>query len=300
MNSSDFTLHGAVDLGARKAAAERQAEAQRNGGSANVIDVTEETFNSEIVERSQTVPVVIDFWADWCQPCKQLSPILEKLAEEAAGAWVLAKVDVDANQRLAAGLRVQSLPTVLAVVDGQVVNGFMGALPERDVREWLQQLMSAISGEQAAPQEGVTGSTEQEAADPALVEAAEAINQGDLDRAAATYQKVLDQSPADVMAKAGLAQVELMRRTRDIDQQAARRAAASQPGEVDAQCQVADIDLVSGRVDEAFDRLIGAIRRTAGDERDQLRRHLLELFEVLPPDDPRVVKARASLANALF
>ena len=107
------------------------------GGGVAVIDVTEATFQTEVLERSLTTPVVIDFWAEWCGPCKQLSPILEKLALEDDGAWVLAKVDVDANQRLAQMFRVQGIPMVYAVVGGQPVDAFTGVVPENQLRGWF-------------------------------------------------------------------------------------------------------------------------------------------------------------------
>ena len=146
----DFSLHGAVDLGARQAAVQRRQRAaaqgnadggQPDGQSGFIIDVTDESFNADVVVRSQTVPVVLDLWADWCGPCKQLGPILEKLATEANGAFVLARVDVDANPQLSAALQVQSIPMVVAVVGGQVADGFLGAIPEPQVRQWLGQVM---------------------------------------------------------------------------------------------------------------------------------------------------------------
>src|SRR3974390_2309049 len=148
----DFSLYGAVDLGARKAAAQRTQQPPGAGGpgepgespNGHVFDVTEATFEADVLERSRTVPVVMDLWAEWCGPCKQLSPVLEKLAAEADGAWVLAKVDVDANPQLSAALQVQSIPMVVAVVAGQLVPGFLGALPEAQVRQWLGQLMQAV------------------------------------------------------------------------------------------------------------------------------------------------------------
>src|ERR1700736_4971444 len=149
MQPRDFSLYGAVDLGARQAAAQRrQQTAQPQSGSSAaadggvVIEVTEETFNTDVVERSRTTPVIIDLWAEWCGPCKQLSPVLEKLATEAAGQWILAKVDVDANPQLSAALQVQSIPMVVAVLGGQLVDGFLGAMPEAQVRQWIDQVLS--------------------------------------------------------------------------------------------------------------------------------------------------------------
>src|SRR6266704_7080935 len=151
----DFSLHGAVDLGARQAAAQRREKASRSPGAdgeagalaGHVIDVTDETFNTDVLDRSRNVPVIMDLWADWCEPCKQLGPVLEKLADEADGGWVLARVDIDANPQLRAALQVQSIPMVVAVVGGQVLDGFLGALPEAQVRAWVSQGMAGRRGE---------------------------------------------------------------------------------------------------------------------------------------------------------
>jgi putative thioredoxin len=316
----DFSLYGAVDLGARKAAAQRAQQASRAGGpdgtgtaNGHVFDVTEATFEADVLERSRTVPVVMDLWAEWCGPCKQLSPVLEKLAAEADGAWVLAKVDVDANPQLSAALQVQSIPMVVAVVGGQLVPGFLGALPEAQVRQWLGQLMQmvqqlgmppAAAGDQAGPgpgpeaPEAAAGGGEYR--DPGLAEAQEAMERGDLDGAAAAFERMLEVDPGHPIAAQGLAQVNLFRRVTSYDEAAARRAAASSPDDVDAQSKVADLDLANGRVDDAFDRLLGAVRRTSGEDRDQARRHLIGLFDIFPPGDPRVAKARATLSTLLF
>ena len=147
----DFSLYGAVDLGARQAAAQRSQRAAAPPGEpvgspgGNVIDVTEETFNVDVVERSRSVPVILDLWAEWCGPCKQLSPVLENLATEAAGDWVLAKIDIDANPQLRSALQVQSIPMVMAVAGGQVVDGFLGAMPEAQVRQWVGQVMQVAA-----------------------------------------------------------------------------------------------------------------------------------------------------------
>ena len=124
------------------AASERSVGPQRYARGHNVIEVTEQTFNTNVVERSRTTPVIMDLWADWCGPCKQLSPVLEKFAAEADGKWILAKVDVDANPQLAAALEVQSIPMVVAVIGGQLVDGFLGAMPEAEVRQWIGQVLA--------------------------------------------------------------------------------------------------------------------------------------------------------------
>lgn len=311
MQPRDFSLYGAVDLGARQSAAQRRQQAADSAGSAapsdgSVIEVSEQTFNTDVVERSRTTPVVIDLWAEWCGPCKQLSPVLEKLAVEADGKWILAKVDVDANPQLAAALQVQSIPMVVAVIGGQLVDGFLGAMPEAQVRQWLGQVMGvAEKAGLVPPGSGDTEADESEydVADqipPAFAEAREAMERGDLDAAASAFEQELAASPGDPIAKAGLAQVNLIRRVSSYDQARSRRDAAERPGDVQAQIAVADIDLASGRIEEAFDRLLGVVRRTSGEDRDRARVHLVSLFDILPPRDPRVTKARSTLSALLF
>jgi putative thioredoxin len=310
----NFSLYGAVDLGARQAAAQRQQAARSEQGATQgngyVFDVNEATFETDVLERSRGVPIVMDLWAEWCGPCKQLSPVLEKLAAEAGGAWLLAKVDVDANPQLSAALQVQSIPMVVAVIGGQLVPGFLGALPEAQVRQWLGQVMQVAQqlglpgaeGEDAAAAAG--GEPGQEApgapADPDMLEAQQAMERGDLDAAAAAFERMLAASPGDPVATMGLAQVNLFRRVKSYDQAQARREAAAHPDDVDAQSKVADIDLATGKPGEAFDRLLGVIRRTSGEDRDQARRHLISLFDIFPPRDPQVAKARSALSSLLF
>jgi putative thioredoxin len=334
MQPQDFSIYGAVDLGARQQAAQRrqtvQAATDGDGDSA-VIDVTEETFNSDVVERSRTTPVIIDLWAEWCGPCKQLSPVLEKLAGEAGGQWVLAKVDVDANPRLAQALQVQSIPMVVAVIGGQLVDGFLGALPEAQVKQWISQVVAAAEqiaagaggpvaddaeqapGPAGASQPGPAGPPPgrpgpggpmgpggPDPSNPAFAEAQEAMQRGDMDAAADAFRRVLSASPADPVAKVGLARVELFRRLDSYDEAKVRREAAEHPDDVEAQSRVADIDVSAGQIEEAFDRLLGVVRRTSGGQRDEARRQLIGLFEIFPPQDPRVKKARGQLSSLLF
>jgi putative thioredoxin len=308
-----MSLRGAVDLAAVAAQSQRRQRTAANGGSAAaggpasgvVVDVTEADFQQVVVEQSMTVPVIIDLWATWCQPCKQLSPVLERLAEEYAGRFLLAKVDVDANPRLGQVFQAQSIPMVVAVVKGQPVPLFQGALPEQQVRAYVDELL------RVAEANGVTGTLsatpagpDDEEAEPQLPplhqEAYEAIERDDLAAAAAAYQQAILQDPNDELAKAGMAQVSLLLRTQGADPEQARAAAADAPADPKAQILVADLDLLGGHVEDAFARLVDTVRVTSGDERDQVRAHLVELFEVVGTTDPRVVTARRALTSALY
>lgn len=297
--STSIFTRGAVDLGALRAAgrpapgapgAAESADrpAGGSGPGAAVIDVTEATFQAEVLERSLTVPVVVDFWAEWCQPCKQLSPVLEKLALEGGGRWVLAKIDVDANPRLAQMFRVQGIPMVFAVVGGQPVDAFSGVVPEAQLRQWIDAVLKA-GGVEVAPAE-----------DPRLSAADQALIGGDLDEAERAYRKILAESPADAAAEAGLAQVGLYRRTAGVDPASVLASAQAAPDDVAAQLLAADVEVLSGQADQAYARLVELVRRTGGEDRETVRRHLVSLFTVAGPDDPAVASARRALASALF
>ncbi|MEU8349230.1 MULTISPECIES: tetratricopeptide repeat protein [unclassified Streptomyces] len=320
MQPRNMSMSGVVDLAAVKAAGEAKqkaeqarAEAARTGRPAGaavstVIDVDEAGFERDVLQRSAEVPVVIDFWAEWCEPCKQLSPVLERLAAEYAGRFVLAKIDVDSNQTLFQQFGVQGIPAVFAVVAGQALPLFQGASPEPQIRQVLDQLIQ-VSEERF----GIVGAPVQpgeEAAEPApepagpydsaLAAAHEALDAGDLDGAVRAYENVLADEPANTEAKLGLAQAELLRRVQGADPQAVRKAAADSPDDIDAQLAAADLDLAGGHVEDAFGRLTDVVRRTAGQDREKARVRLLELFEVIGSDDPRVVTARSTLARVLF
>jgi putative thioredoxin len=302
-------MSGAVDLAAVKArseAAARAASAPPPTGGQYVIEATEANFQVEVLDRSFQVPVLLDLWADWCQPCKQLSPLLERLANEAGGSWVLAKVDVDANQRIAAMLQVQSIPTVFAVIGGQLVPGFQGALPEPQVREFLSALLQAASqaglsgpgGNGAGPADGSALAAEPPE-DERFTAAEDALQAGDFDLAAERYQAILNAEPANALAQLALRQVELLRRLAVLPPDVLHQAVLK-PDDVPTQLAAADAELADNQVEAAFSRLIGLVRRLRGEDRMPVRDRLVEYFDLLGPDDPRVPPARRDLANALF
>jgi putative thioredoxin len=311
--TSGAALRGAVDLSTLRnrpaaAAPAGQDPAAMPAGSVPslVMDVTDDTF-AQVLELSRTVPVVIDLWAEWCGPCKQLSPVLERVVTELGGRLVLAKVDVDANPQLSQAFRAQSIPMVVALVAGQPVPMFTGAVPEQQVREVFSQLL------QLAAQNGVTGTVSvdgdapaeaSEPVEPPLpplhAEAFDAIEAGDYPRAIAAYEKALAENPRDADARAGLGQVRLLDRVQGADLQAARAAAAAAPTDIDAQFAVADLDVAGGHVEDAFGRLLELFAQLPAEERAPVRERMLELFALVGDADPRVIRARGQLASLLF
>lgn len=306
-------MAGAVDLSALKARAEAPPRPPQAPGAPSaagtgstsgfVIDVTEQGFQTDVLERSLEVPVVVDLWATWCEPCKQLSPVLERLAEAANGAWILAKVDIDANQRIAQAFGVQSIPMVVAVVGGQPVDAFNGALPEPQIRQWITSLLDAVRDRMPAVAEAERGAEAaepvEEPEDPRFTAAEDALERGEWAEAETAYEQILAQEPANEQARAALAQVRFLARAEQVDPTAVERADAA-PEDVDAQLAAADAELAGEGVEEAFARLVATAGRTSGDDRDRVREHLVGLFELFAPDDPRITAARRALARVLF
>ncbi|PRZ43428.1 putative thioredoxin [Antricoccus suffuscus] len=306
-------LSGAVDLSALKARADasRNAPATPDGqqpagpreaaapaaanASPYIIDVTEETFQADVVERSMQAPVVLDLWATWCEPCKQLSPILERLAVEGEGSWILAKVDVDQNQRIAQGLGVQGIPAIKAIFQGQMIAEFNGVQPEDKVREFLKAIVEAAGG--ALP----AGAEPPE--DPRLAQAEDAVAAGDFDGAKTIYEQLLAEDPKHPFAADALRQVNLMQRVEqsggtDFDKAVA--AADGAPGDVELQCTAADLEVANGVYEAAFNRLLHVVRTGDDDTKDRARGRLIELFAIVGDAEPAVRTARQNLASALF
>lgn len=287
-----------------------QSAAQVVDIPAVVFDLTDATFE-QAMQLSSVVPVVIDLWAEWCQPCKTLSPVLEKVTRQSGGQLVLAKVDVDANPGLAQAFQAQSIPTIVALVGGRPVPLFQGAVPEAQVREVFVQLLQlgaeqGVTGRVNAPDlEGDVAGEPQAPTEPEVPEAhkpaLEALERGDYEAAAAAYHDVLAKAPRDAEAKAALAQVNLLLRLQGSTADGIRAAAAEQPGDVSAQLAVADLDLSGGHVEDALLRLLELFAdRADADERTAIRERLLDYFEVIGASDPRVVAARGRLASLLY
>jgi putative thioredoxin len=302
-------LSRAVDLSALKARADaaprRDGSATPPAGSGGnwVVDVTEQSFQTDVVERSMRVLVVVDLWATWCGPCKQLSPVLERLAEAGRGAWVLARIDVDANPRIAALFGAQSIPTVIAIAGGQPVDAFAGARPEPEVKRWITSLLDALRDQLPgirASEQGAGGRQPgAEPEDPRFTAAEAALAAGDYAGAEAAYQQILATDPGHDQARIALAQTRLLQRAQTADPAAVTKADAA-PDDVDAQIAAADAEVAAGAPERAFERLVAAVRRLTGEDSDRARAHLVGLFELFPADDPRVTSARRALARALF
>jgi putative thioredoxin len=305
-------MSGAIDLSALKARAESTPRRDApgvppaSGEGSWILDVTEKSFQADVVDRSMQVPVLVDLWASWCGPCKQLSPLLERLAKAGGGAWILAKVDVDANPRIAQLFAVQSIPTVIAIAAGQPVDAFAGAQPEPQLKQWISALLDALrdrlpgirAAEQGATGE-VAGQSELEPEDPRFTAAQAALEAGEFDRAESAYQQILSVEPANEQAKLGLAQVRFLVRAESVDPSAVAKADAA-PEDVQAQIDAADAEMAAGTPEQAFERLVAAVQRLSGEDCNRARARLVELFELFPADDPRVTSARRALARALF
>jgi putative thioredoxin len=311
VSQSNFSRPGAVDLSSlRKPAGAPGAPAgggAAGGGAAGayVLEVGEANFQADVIERSLQAPVVVELYSPRSQGSNALGAVLAQLSTEYAGKFLLARIDVDANPQVAQAFGVQAVPVVIAILRGQPVPLFQGVLGEPEVRQYLDQLLTV------AVANGITGraepvgpaadadAPEEDAPNPRYEKAENALGAGDLDGAIAAYEELLKETPNDAEAKSGLARVQLVKRTQDVPADVRTRA-ADNPTDVEAQLLVADVDLMGGHVDDAFARLISTVQATAGDERNAVRLHLLELFEVVGADDERVVKARRRLMAALF
>ena len=306
----NFDVRGAVDLSSlnRPSAPPPGTPGGAPEAGGYVVDVTEESF-PQLVQDSAQYPVVVLLWIPTDQANAQLGTELGAIAEEFAGRFLLGRVDAQTYPQIAAAFQVESVPTVVAIVGGQPVPLFQGAAAGDQIRAVLQQVLQIAEGNGVtgrAPAQGVADPDAAVAPEPEPElpplhqEAFDAIERDDFDAAVAAYQKAIKQDPRDHLAAAGLAQVGLLRRTRDLDLQATREAAAARPKDLAAQLDVADMDMLGGKVEDAFGRLLDLLPGASAEDKETLRLRLVDYFEILGPTDPRVGKARQLLAINLY
>lgn len=293
------SVRGAVDLGAGPAGAPAGAPPAEGPAGGYRREVTAADVQ-EIAQLSTRVPVVFALWARFSQQSVDFTDVLEQVVDRYRGRVLLASVDAEAVPEIAQMFQAQSVPTVVALLGGRPVPLFTSTVPPEQVAQYLDELLAL------AEQNGITGTVEPvgdeepEQLPPLHQEAVDALEAGDVDAAEAAYRKALAENPGDREAKLALAQVHLLQRVMPLDAAAVRAEAEAAPEDVAAQLAVADLDVSGGHVEDAFRRLLDLVRRTAGDERDVVRRRLLELFDVVGAEDPRVVTARGALMRALF
>ncbi len=279
-----------------------------------VIDVDGETFEEQVLTRSKTTPVVVDFWAPWCAPCRSLGPLLERLAEEHAGAFVLARVDIDQNAELAARFAVRSIPAVLGIAQGEIRGQFLGAQPEPMVRRFLDEILPS-----EADQQSRRGTERAEAGDSAGAEASfEAALALDDRQPAALLglarihaardeveeaQRLLDRIPATTRLAVKSERLAAELRTRAAgsrDEHELRALLAAEPSNLALRLDLGRILAASERYEEALSELLQVVQEDPAHDDEAARRLMLDVFEVLGPTDPVTERFRRELARALF
>jgi putative thioredoxin len=286
---------GAVDLSVLKQPPP-SAETHGDGSTAAAgVEVNEANFEQEVLLRSNQVPVVVLLWSPRSDVCLQLADILSGLAAADGGKWSLASVNVDVAPRVAQIFGVEVVPTVVALGAGQPLSSFQGMQPPEQLRRWIDSLLSATAGKLG----GAADSDEPEEVDPALAQARQQLEDNDLGAALDSYQAILDADPNHAEAKGAVRQIAFLMRAMAHAPDAVAVADAA-PDDIEAAFAAADVQLLSQDVEGAFGRLVGLVRRTAGDERTTVRTRLIELFELFDPADPEVIAGRRNLANALY
>jgi putative thioredoxin len=308
MSSSSFNRPGAVDLSQLAQQAKQSAPASslgpRTAGGSYVIEVTEQTFEAETIRRSVQHPVVVELFSPRVATGQQLSAALIEIANASDGKFLLARLNVDTAPGIVQALGLQAVPTVIALINGQLAPLFQGVLPKDQVQAAIDQLLKAavtngmVGRAQPVGSEQPMAEPEPEA-DPRFAAADAALERGDFAAAREEFDKLLQANPNDAEAQVGKAQSGLFARAAALDPESTL-AAADGSDDLESQLAAADIEMITGQLEAAFARLIGMIKRISGAERDQARVRLLELFETLGNTDERVLKARRNLMTALF
>jgi putative thioredoxin len=309
MSQQPFSRPGAIDLSGLQASAPTTPGAHGGAGAsaAYAVQITEQSFQ-DVLEASRTAPVLLSFESPSRSPeSVQLAEAMQTLSTEFEGRFLLGRVDIDVSPQIAQAMQIPSVPLVVLVAQGRPMPLLQNTAPLEELRQAITQVLQQLTASgftgRHQPRSGtgtVDEETGEEQLDPRYFPAQDALERGDIDGAVAEYQKLVDANPADAEAAAGLAMARLLKRTDGVDLNQARAAAAESPDDVEAQTLVADLDLLGGHVEDAFDRLVGLVRRTTGAERDAARTHLIGLFGAVGNDDPRVMAARRNLASALF
>jgi putative thioredoxin len=295
-------MAGAVDLSGLKQRAQQQSSAGAGGGAVppaegapGVTAITEANFESEVLLRSEEVPVVVALWSPRSEACIQLVEALAALAAEDNGRWSLATVNVDVVPRVAQIFGVDAVPTVVALAAGQPLSSFQGVQPPDQLRRWLDSLLEATAGKLR----GATGSEEVAEVDPILAAARQELEDGDFEPARNSYEAILDADPGSAEATGAIRQIDFLTRATTQHPDAVAVADAA-PGDIEAAFAAADVQILNQDIGAAFERLIALVRSTSGDDRTRVRTRLIELFELFDPADPEVVAGRRNLANALY
>jgi len=310
MSQQPFSRPGAVDL----SGLQKSPTAAPGGGGAGpqvsaayVVQLGEHNFQ-EVLEASRSAPVLLSFESPGRSPeSVQLADAIATLSTEFEGRFLLGRVDIDAAPQIAQAMQIPSVPLVVLVAQGRPMPLLQNLAPIDELRQAITQVLQQLTASgftgRHQPRSGngvVDEETGEEQLDPRYLPAQEALERGDIDGAVVEYQKLVEANPADAEAAAGLAMANLLKRTEGVDLNEARAAAAENPDDVEAQTLVADLDLLGGHVEDAFDRLVALVRRTTEKDRDAARTHLIGLFGAVGNDDPRVMRARRDLASALF
>ncbi|MGU3437752.1 co-chaperone YbbN [Actinomycetes bacterium M1A6_2h] len=295
-------MSGAVDLSALKAkvaAKDAPPPPTAPNGLPVVVAVTELDFEDNVLVRSNQVPVIVNLYSARSPQTASLTTVLEKLAVEGAGSWILANVDVDVSPRIAQAFGVQAIPTLVAVAAGQPLADLQGPQPEEHLRQWLAAIAAAVEGKLSGPPSSDGADEPEEPGDPRFDAAEEALADGDFVKAEQAFQAIVDAEPSNTEALSGVRQVRFLARVQELPADAIA-AADADPSNIDAGLNAADAELHEQRMEEAFDRLVALVKRTAGEDRSRVRARLLELFELFDVADPLVVSARRKLATALY
>ncbi|WP_052526394.1 tetratricopeptide repeat protein [Mycobacteroides abscessus] len=294
-------MSGAVDLSALKQRAQEPASGEPSAGGEWTVEVTEANLESEVLAQSNRVPVIVLLGSPRSEASAALAATLGDLVAEDRGKWALARVNVDTNPQIAQVFGVQAVPTVVAVAAGRPLTSFTGPQPADQLRRWLDSILDAVAGK--LPDAPVSDDEDtEEAVDPALAAARDALDSGDFEAARTAYQGLLDGGATGAVAAeatASVRQITFLIRATGQPQDAVLAANAA-PGDIDAGLAAADVEVLSQQPDSAFDRLVALVRGTSDDDRAKVRARLLELFELFDPADPAVIAGRRKLANALF